>query len=103
MSDRLQPIYPYPKPDISGLIKSQPEDFQVFEQLGFTPSGSGEHLFIYVQKRSLTTSKLVELIASDLDLSPRLVGYAGLKDKQAVTCQWLSLHLPGWRQPPEGN
>ena len=94
------PVYPYPKPALSGRIKSDPEDFKVIEQLGFSPSGSGEHLFIYVEKRSLTTHQLIDHIARDIDLSPRAIGYSGLKDKQAVTRQWLSLHLPGWRQLP---
>ncbi|MDJ0834684.1 MAG: tRNA pseudouridine(13) synthase TruD [Gammaproteobacteria bacterium] len=93
-------VFPYPKPALTGVIKSDPEDFKVNEQLGFDPSGSGEHLFIQVEKRSLTTRQLIEHIARDLDLSPRAIGYAGLKDKQAVTRQWLSLHLPGQRQPP---
>ncbi len=93
-------VYPYPKPALSGKIKSQPEDFKVNEQLGFTPSGSGEHLFIHVEKQALTTHQLIDHIARDIDLSPRAIGYSGLKDKQAVTRQWLSLHLPGCRQLP---
>ena len=98
--DSHELVYPYAEPVISGLIKSRPEDFKVTEQLGFEPSGHGEHLFIYVQKSALTTRQLIEQIARDIGLHPRAIGYSGLKDKQAVTCQWLSLHLPGCRQAP---
>ncbi len=67
------PVYPYLKPGVSGRIQSDPEDFKVIEQLGFAPSGSGEHLFIQVEKRSLTTHQLIDHIARDIDLSPRAI------------------------------
>lgn len=96
-----QPLfYPYASPQLTGRIKQHPEDFKVSEQLGFTPSGSGEHLFILVRKTSLTTHQLIQFIADDVGISPRKIGYSGLKDKHAVTRQWLSLHLPGLKQKP---
>jgi len=89
------PLYPYGKPVISGLLKSAPEDFKVTENLGFEPSGDGEHLFLWIEKSMLTTHELIERVASDFSVKVRDIGYSGLKDKNAVTRQWLSLYLPG--------
>lgn len=99
-------VYPYGSALVSGLIKSTPEDFEVIEELGFEPSGEGEHLFLQVEKRGLTTPQLVERIARDYALHPRQIDYSGLKDKHAKTTQWLSLHLPGQelaQQPAEAS
>jgi tRNA pseudouridine13 synthase len=85
----------------SGRIKQRPQDFKVVEQLGFELTGSGEHLFLYLQKTGLTTHQLIERIARQLDVSPRQIGYSGLKDKHAVTQQWISVQLPGCRQVPD--
>jgi tRNA pseudouridine13 synthase len=71
-----------------------PEDFVVVEELGFEPSGEGEHLFLYVRKRNLTTEQLASDIAKAFGVSARDVGYCGLKDKVAVTEQWLSIVYP---------
>lgn len=91
-------IYPYGVPTITGVLKSVPTDFQVTEELGFEPTGEGEHLFLWVEKTGLSTPELIAQIAGDYSLNPGLVGYSGLKDKHAITRQWLSLHLPG-KQP----
>lgn len=87
--------YPYGKPCQTGVIKSQPEDFRVIENLGFEPCGEGEHLFLHIEKTSLTTQDLVDQVAREFSVKPRDIGYSGLKDKHAVTQQWLSVHLPG--------
>ncbi len=88
-------VYPYGVAHVTGLIKSCPEDFRVVEELGFEPSDEGEHLFLLVQKSALTTPELVDRIARDYSIHPRQIGYSGMKDKNALTTQWLSLHLPG--------
>ena len=88
-------IYPYGEPLQTGVIKSQTDDFRVIENLGFEPCGEGEHLFLYIEKTNLTTQDLIEQIAREFSIKPRDIGYSGLKDKHAVTQQWLSLHLPG--------
>ena len=36
-----------------GLLKAQPEDFLVYEELGFEPGGEGEHVFLHLEKRLL--------------------------------------------------
>ena len=82
-------------------IKQRPEDFRVRERLGFEPAGQGEHLLIRVEKTGLTTQQLIEQVARQLALHPRQIGHAGLKDKQAVTEQWLSVRMPGCKTLPD--
>ena len=87
--------YPYGERQIQGVIKFSPEDFRVCENLGFEPSGDGEHLFLFVEKTGLTTQQLIEALSRSLEIPLRQIAHSGLKDKQAITRQWLSLHLPG--------
>lgn len=93
--------YPYGNPSLSGIIKQQPEDFIVNEELGFSLNGSGEHLFLYIQKKQLTTAQLIDEISKVVGVPARQIGYSGLKDKQAITRQWVSIQLPGAKQMPE--
>lgn len=67
-----------------------PERFIVEEIAAYPPRGEGEHTFLWVEKRGLTTFDAIGRIAAALDLAPRDLGYAGLKDRQALTRQWLS-------------
>ncbi|HUU02603.1 MAG TPA: tRNA pseudouridine(13) synthase TruD [Myxococcota bacterium] len=78
-------------PPTSGVIRNQPEDFVVTEIPAYLPSGSGEHLFVFIEKRDLTTERVVQALADQLGMSPREVGTAGLKDRRAVTRQWFSV------------
>jgi tRNA pseudouridine13 synthase len=87
--------YPYGEALQTGVIKSQADDFRVIENLGFEPCGEGEHLFLHIEKTNLTTLDLIEQIAREFGVKARDIGYSGLKDKLAVTQQWLSVHLPG--------
>ena len=75
----------------SAVIRSTPEDFQVDERLGFEPSGSGEHLLLRVRKRGQNTAWVARELARLADVRQHDVGYAGLKDRNAVTTQWFSL------------
>ncbi len=84
----------------AGDYRAVPEDFVVEECLGFSPEGSGEHLWLWVEKRALTTHELARMLAQVCGVRERDIGYAGMKDRQAVTRQWLSVHLPG-REAPE--
>ncbi len=92
----------------SGVIRSVPEDFQVVEVPVLTPSGVGEHLWIEVRKKNATTVFVAQTLARWADVSLREVGWAGRKDKNAVTEQWFSIQLPGRPDPklewewPEG-
>jgi tRNA pseudouridine13 synthase len=87
-----EPPVAYPDlPPVGGKIGPDPEDFMVDEVPAYAASGKGEHQYVQVQKRLLTTPELVRRLAKAVGMNERDVGYAGLKDKYAVTTQWLSL------------
>jgi len=73
-------------------FKQTPRDFVVEELPLYEFSGEGEHLVLYVRKKSLSTLELVSIIAKYLGVKNRDIGYAGLKDKHAMTKQYISLH-----------
>ncbi|WP_447926706.1 tRNA pseudouridine(13) synthase TruD [Vreelandella sp. EE27] len=87
-------------PRAPGSYRASPEDFWVDEQLDFTPEGSGEHLWLRIEKRNQTTLDVVNALSRLCEVSPRAVGYSGMKDRTAVTRQWLSVQLPGASAPP---
>src|SRR5262245_27899026 len=78
-------------PGIGGRIKSQPEDFEVTEVPAYEPSGQGNFLYLWVQKRGMGAEYFVRQLAKRLDIPPAEVGTAGLKDRHAVTTQWVSV------------
>ncbi|MDX2009246.1 MAG: tRNA pseudouridine(13) synthase TruD [Myxococcaceae bacterium] len=80
-------------PGSGGVFKASPEDFEVEELPAYLPNGlpDGEHGYLWVEKRGRSTPEVAKLIARHVGLSDRDVSWAGLKDKQAVTRQWLSL------------
>jgi tRNA pseudouridine13 synthase len=82
---------------VGGVIKQRPEDFLVEEQPLYQPTGSGEHLYMLVQKRGMSTLDMVGVVARHFGVKRSAVGYAGLKDKHAITRQVVSVHVPGRR------
>jgi len=86
--------YVYGKPRVTGILKQTFEDFQVTENLSFTPSGDGEHVFLKIIKTNLNTLDVCQRISRHFNVHPRNVSYAGLKDKRAVTTQWFSFPFP---------
>ncbi|WP_075878775.1 tRNA pseudouridine(13) synthase TruD [Vreelandella massiliensis] len=86
-------------PPLPGQYRAAPEDFIVDEQLDFTPEAHGEHLWLYIEKRNQTTLEVVKPLAKLCGVTPREVGYSGMKDRMAITRQWLSVHLPGREAP----
>ncbi len=76
---------------LAGNIRARPEDFMVDEQLGFEADGEGPHRLVQIEKTNATTSQAVSAIARGCGLAPRDVGYCGLKDRHAVTRQWITL------------
>lgn len=83
----------------SARFKSTLDDFQVEEILGFEPTGEGEHCLVWVEKTDRNTNDVAMEFARKLGIRKRLVEHCGLKDKNAVTRQWFSLHLPGMESP----
>ena len=86
---------PYGTPDFpgcSGRLRALPEDFSVEEIPAYEPSGSGEHVYLWVEKKGISTGRLRELICRAFGVSQGQVGHAGLKDARAHTRQWISVH-----------
>ncbi|WP_312934470.1 tRNA pseudouridine(13) synthase TruD [Pseudomonas sp.] len=83
----------------SAVLKAVAEDFQVDEVLDIPLSGQGEHLWLWVEKRDLNTEEAARRLARAAGVPARAISYAGLKDRQALTRQWFSLHLPGKADP----
>lgn len=69
----------------------EPEDFLVEELPLYQPSGYGIHTYFAIRKCNLTTIDAINLIARELQVKSRIIGYAGLKDKRAITTQVLSV------------
>ncbi|MBN1361201.1 MAG: tRNA pseudouridine(13) synthase TruD [Sedimentisphaerales bacterium] len=78
-------------PGIGGVIKTRYEDFVVEELPLYEASGTGSHVYAFIEKRGLGTREALSRIAQALGTSPRAIGSAGLKDTHAVTRQWVSV------------
>lgn len=91
--------YAFGGPVAQAQLKRQPEDFQVTEDLGFSPDGDGEHLFVWVEKRGANTLWVRRQLANLAGVNEAVVGHSGLKDRQALTRQWFSIQLPGKTDP----
>ena len=92
MTTALPPVLPLLLP--RGHIKECPEDFVVEELPAYAPTGVGDHVFVRFTKRDRTTMEAVRSIARALACDPRAAGFAGMKDKRAVTTQTFSLQPP---------
>lgn len=79
------------QPGIGGQLKVEPEDFCVEEIPLYLPSGQGQHTYVEIEKRGLSTYVAIKMMARALNVSPDAIGYAGLKDAQAVTRQTFSI------------
>lgn len=87
-------------PGTGGSLKVHPEDFLVEEIPAYEPCGSGEHLYMLIEKRDLATLHMTRIVADHFGVKPMAVGIAGLKDKRAITRQLVSVHIPG-RKPAD--
>jgi len=93
LADTGARVLPDP-PAIGGAIKRRAEDFFVEEIPLGEPAGTGDYLHVSLEKAGLSTTETVELLAAHFGVSPAAVGFAGMKDKQAVTRQTFSVHGP---------
>jgi len=84
---------------LTGQFRVQPEDFMVNEQMDIALSGMGEHLWLQVRKTGANTDWVAGQLARCAQVPASEVGYAGLKDRHAVTTQWFSIQLPGKADP----
>jgi tRNA pseudouridine13 synthase len=76
---------------VGGLLKQRAEDFFVQELPLYEPSGTGEHVYVEVQKIGMTTFDAIRRISDALHVKSRDIGYAGLKDSNAITRQVFSI------------
>lgn len=87
------------RPELSGSIRTFPEDFIVDEYFGFDFEGEGEHVLLHIKKRNTNTEWLAKKITEIAGVRSMDVSYAGLKDRNAITTQWFSVWLPGKEGP----
>ena len=87
---------------IGGVIKQRPEDFLVDEQPLYQPCGRGEHLYLGIEKAGVPHAELLSLLQRHYQVPERAIGFAGMKDKVAITRQTVSIHLPrGTKAEPQ--
>ena len=92
----FSPLQPLPRltadlPGCGGRMRVELEDFQVEEVPLYLPSGQGDHLYLWIQKTDIAAESLRRHVARALGVPNREVGMAGLKDRRAITRQWLSV------------
>lgn len=84
------------KPELNASLRFEPVDFEVEEIPALEPSGQGSHLWLWVEKTGANTDWVAGQLARAAGCSPHDVGYAGMKDRHAITRQWFSLP---WSSP----
>jgi len=92
----ILPLHPLPRitadlPGFGGQLKVFTEDFVVEELPLYEPAGSGDHLYLWIEKVDVAAETLRRHIARMLEISGVDVGMAGLKDRRAITRQWISV------------
>jgi tRNA(Glu) U13 pseudouridine synthase TruD len=111
MAEPRESFFPWPRTATPALasatLRAAPEDFVVEEQMPYVLAGAGEHLWVKLRKRGYNTEQVAKQLARTAGVTRREVGYAGMKDRHAITVQWFSLHLagrpdPDWDSLPDG-
>ena len=95
----LELPYAFGTPPLTARMRVSPEDFQVEEILGYDADGAGEHLLLWVEKRGANTDWVARELAKFAGVPPVAVGYAGMKDRNAVARQTFSVQLAGRPDP----
>ena len=89
----------FPASGASATLKLLKEDFIVTELPLQLPSGEGEHIWLDIEKNGANTAFVAQQLAEAAGVQERDVGYAGLKDRYAITRQWFSIYLPKGETP----
>jgi tRNA pseudouridine13 synthase len=89
----------YPASGASATLKLLNEDFIVTEMPLQLPSGEGEHIWLDIEKNGANTAFVAQQLAEAASVQDKDVGYAGLKDRYAITRQWFSIYLPKGETP----
>ncbi len=74
-----------------GALRQEPQDFRVEEVGAYPLSGEGDHLYLHLEKTGHTTAHVLRELGTQLGVRDRDIGVAGLKDRHAVTTQWISV------------
>lgn len=81
-----------------GLIAGAPIEFRgeddgfVVEEIpSYRPGGVGEHLYLFIEKRGVSTPQLLSRLREAFGLHERDIGIAGQKDARGITRQWVSV------------
>jgi len=91
----------YPASGASATLKRLNEDFIVTELPLQLPCGEGEHIWLDIEKNGANTAFVAQQLAEAAGVQERDVGYAGLKDRYAITRQWFSIYLPNGKEKGE--
>jgi tRNA pseudouridine13 synthase len=91
--------YAWGGPNGSGILRAKLTDFRVTEIPITEPTGTGEHSWLYIRKTGANTEWVARQLAIHAAVPVRNLSYAGLKDRNAITEQWFSVHLPGKPEP----
>ena len=78
-------------PGTGGRIRAELEDFEVEEIPLYPASGAGEHVYLEIEKRGVSTREAVRRLARALGVRPEGFGFAGQKDSRAVARQRLTV------------
>jgi len=97
MVHRRGVVLPYLTTELAGTggaLRTSDDDFMVDEELPYAPAGTGDHVFVRIEKRGMTSPEAAQALARTLGIRDRDIGIAGMKDRRAVTRQWMSLPPP---------
>lgn len=83
------------KPLSTAVFKLNADDFHVNEFFSTEFSGQGEHILLKIEKKGLTTEELIKSLSRAIHTGLKFISYAGLKDRQSLATQWISIHAPG--------
>ena len=81
-------------PEVQRHIRQIASDFEVTEVLGYDLSDDGEHDWLWLEKQDANTAWVARKLARHAGIRESDVGYAGLKDRHALTRQWFSVRRP---------
>ncbi|MBX1885508.1 tRNA pseudouridine(13) synthase TruD [Campylobacter peloridis] len=86
-----KPLYVLKHSPINVYFSKNSNDFVVREKPLYEFSGKGEHLILHIQKKDLSTSEALRILSEQSGVKMRDFGYCGLKDKQGLTTQYISM------------
>ncbi len=87
----FKPLYALNHSPINVYFSKNSNDFVVREKPLYDFSGKGEHLILHIQKKDLSTSEALRILSEQTGVKMRDFGYCGLKDKQGLTTQYISM------------